>query len=96
MRFILLRDDQTIKGLKNEAPRDLARTARITASAQEPTCDPVSVINGWTRAMGKVENRWAAPLGTDGAKVPGWSWRGTRRKPLVRYNSLLIQVFSAN
>ncbi len=64
----LLRDDQTIKGLKNEDPLDRARTAKISASAQEPACDPESVINGWTRAMGNGENRWAAPLGTDGAQ----------------------------
>ena len=32
----LLRDDQYIPGLKNEDPRDLARTARVTASSSAP------------------------------------------------------------
>ena len=71
LQQVLLRDDQTIKGLKNEDPRDLARLAKITASAHEPDCSPESVVNGWTRAMGNGENRWTASLGTEGAP-PAW------------------------
>ncbi len=66
-KFFVQRDDQTIKGVKNEDARDLARTARIAASAAEPNCEAASVTNGWTRAINGYENRWIAPLASDGA-----------------------------
>nr|MBA3438787.1 FAD-dependent oxidoreductase [Pyrinomonadaceae bacterium] len=64
----LLRDDQSIKGLKNEDSSDLARKATVTASGETETCPAVNTINGWVRAIpNSYENRWATPLGDDGA-----------------------------
>lgn len=63
----LLRDDQTIKGVKNEDPLDLARTAKVTASGEDANCQPTQVLNGWTRTLPEYPNQWAAPLGADGA-----------------------------
>ncbi|RME91287.1 MAG: FAD-dependent oxidoreductase [Verrucomicrobia bacterium] len=59
----LLRDDQTIKGLRNEDPRDLARRARVVASASHDLSRPENVINGFVRDMaGRWENRWGARM----------------------------------
>jgi hypothetical protein len=58
----LLRDDQTIKGRKNADPLDLARTARVTASAEHEGAAAAHVINGLVRDVpGKHDNKWAAP-----------------------------------
>ena len=64
----LLRDDQTIKGAGNRDPRDLARQASITASAEIDPAKAALVLDGFTRDIpdGKgmpVEiHHWAAPL----------------------------------
>jgi hypothetical protein len=64
----LLRDDQTIKGLKNEDPADLARTARVTASGSHDLSRPENVINGVVRDLGNEwKNRWAVALGEEEA-----------------------------
>jgi hypothetical protein len=66
----LLRDDQTIKGLKNEDPADLARAAKATASAEWPEAAAAHVLNGWVRdEPGRFDNKWAAPLGPEGAWI---------------------------
>jgi hypothetical protein len=66
----LLRDDQTIKGVKNEDPADLARQARVTASAETPDGPATNVINGWSRTIpGKYTNQWTAPMTADGPWV---------------------------
>jgi hypothetical protein len=62
-----LRDDQSIKGLKNEDALDLARTAKVTASGEDANCAPAQVLNGWTRTLPEYPNQWAAPLAADGA-----------------------------
>lgn len=60
----LLRDDQTIKGLKNEDRADLARMARVTASGSHDLSRPEYVINGWVRdRTSEWQNRWAVVLG---------------------------------
>jgi hypothetical protein len=72
----LLRDDQTIRGLRNEDPLDLARAATIRASAEDPDAPAANVINGVPRDIPKspacpeaVVNRWSAPLGADGVWI---------------------------
>ncbi len=58
----LLRQDQTIIGIANEDPRDLARTAKASASESSEGSRPENVINGITLdAPRKNENRWVAP-----------------------------------
>jgi hypothetical protein len=60
----LLRDDQTIRGLPNEDPLDLARrAARVTASAHRGEARPASVIDGFVRDIpGQEIHHWAAPV----------------------------------
>ncbi len=65
----LLRGDQTIKGLKNEDPADLARTATVTASAEEAKSPAANVIDGYVRGIAGESHRWAAPLAADGAWI---------------------------
>ena len=68
-RQALLRDDQTILGLKNEDPLDLARTAQVSASETVEGSDPKSVINGYVRDLpGEWQNRWG------GYMDPGPAW----------------------
>src|SRR5262249_34006115 len=68
LRQILLRDDQTIKGLRNEDPLDLARQATLSASAESGAAKAALVIDGVTRNMPDKRgdpsewHQWAAPL----------------------------------
>ena len=64
----LLRDDQTIKNVRNIDPQDLARAAKVTASAEYKTSKAANVINGFVRDMERDwHNRWGAPMTPDGA-----------------------------
>ena len=85
----LLRDDQTIKAVKNEDPHDLARKATVTASAEDANCQAANVINGWVRAIpGSYENRWAAPLGENGAWIEvTWEKPETIRRVQLTFDS---------
>ena len=75
----LLRDDQTLRDVKNEDPSDLARQAVATASAGEAGL----VLNGWTRdipadkkiGQEAVINRWTAPLDTKDGAWLDLSWK---------------------
>ncbi len=59
----LLRDDQTIRDLRNEDPLDLARRARVTASSEHGEARAVNVIDGMVRDIpGKEIHHWAAPV----------------------------------
>jgi hypothetical protein len=66
----LLRDDQTILGLKNEDPKDLARKASVAASAEDGDAKAMLILSGVTRDIPKQAiHHWAAPLGTEGAWI---------------------------
>lgn len=69
----LLRDDQTIRGLTNSDSGDLAREAKVSASAEAPTAPAANVIDGHVRDVptktGTVIHHWEAPLADDGAWV---------------------------
>jgi len=75
LRQDLLRDDQTIKGLANEDPLDLARSARVAASAEEGDAKAARLLDGWVRDIpGSGEkppdiHHWAAAV-EDGS--PAW------------------------
>jgi hypothetical protein len=59
----LLRDDQTIRFVKNNDPLDLARKAEAVATASVEGADPNNIINGYIRDLPtKWENRWGAPM----------------------------------
>ena len=46
LRQTLLRDDQTIKGLTNQDPLDLARSAKVTASAESGAAKAALLLDG--------------------------------------------------
>jgi len=63
LQQILLRDDQSIRDIKNEDPADLARTASVSASASTSETRPENILSGVTRDLpDEWKNRWAAPL----------------------------------
>jgi len=85
LQQLLLRDDQTIKGLRNEDPLDLARRARVTASDSHPPSRPENIINGLVRDMpGEWKNRWAAKM------RPGGVWIQLEWDPPVRLSWIQI------
>jgi len=71
----LLRQDQSIRGVVGRDPDDLARTARVRASAETGEARAVLVVDGVDRDIppdpktGRPAeiHRWTAPLGPDGA-----------------------------
>lgn len=88
----LLRDDQSIKGLKNEDPLDLARNAKVTASGEDANCAPAQVLNGWTRTLPDYPNQWAAPLGNDGAWLElAWEQPQTLKQVQLVFDSGFIR-----
>lgn len=64
----LLRDDQTIKGLRNQDPKDFAREAVVLASGEEGGARASLVTDGFTRDIPDKRgdpaelHHWAAPL----------------------------------
>ena len=70
LQQILLRDDQTISGVRNEDPADVARKATVSASAALPETPASNVLTGVTRDIPKGERHmWSAPLGAEGAHL---------------------------
>ncbi len=66
----LLRDDQTIKHLKNEHLDDVARRAKAAASASYKSSKPQNVLDGYVRNMhGELTHRWLAPMSGDGVWI---------------------------
>jgi hypothetical protein len=67
LRQVLLRDDQTVKGLTNEDPLDLARSANVKASAGKPSL----LLDGHIRDLPDKKgdpaevHQWSAP-------TPAW------------------------
>jgi hypothetical protein len=58
----LLRDDQSIVGAKNQDPADLARKARVKASAEEGAYRAALLLDGETRDIPKGDvHHWATP-----------------------------------
>jgi hypothetical protein len=81
----LLRDDQTIKGRANQDPSDLARSASVSASAEDGAAKARLVIDGIVRNIpdengDPIElHQWAAPV--EEAK-PAWielAWESPQR-----------------
>lgn len=64
----LLRDDQSLRGIRHEDPADLARTATIEASGELPHAPAKNVLDGWVRDIpGKEIHQWQARLAAEGA-----------------------------
>jgi hypothetical protein len=68
LRQTLLRDDQTVKGLTNQDPLDLARTAKVTASGEAGAAKAALVLDGHLRNIPDHKgdaaevHQWAAPV----------------------------------
>ena len=59
----LLRDDQTIRDVRNEDPDDLARQATATASSSLMDSQPENVLSGETRDVPEATaNRWLGDI----------------------------------
>ncbi len=66
----LLRDDQSLRGFRNEDPKDLARQAKASASAAEAAHPASLVLDGFVRDIpGKETHQWAGRMGPDGAWI---------------------------
>ncbi len=71
----LLRDDQTVKNVRNQDARDVARQASVVASAEKDNAKAALVIDGYTRDIPDKRgdpmevHQWAAPV-SDGK--PAW------------------------
>ena len=84
LRQHLLRDDQTIKNARNEDPLDLARTAKVTASAEEPQAKAALLLDGMVRNIPDKKGEpqewhcWSAPMSKDGAWIE-LSWDQPKR-----------------
>jgi hypothetical protein len=85
----LLRDDQTIKQIRNADPLDLARAATVTASAAQDDSPAASVVNGFVRAIpGGPTNRWAATMADDGAWIElAWDAPQTIRRVQITFDT---------
>lgn len=85
----LLRDDQTIKNLRNEDPRDLAKTATVSASAAAEGSKPESVLDGMVRdAVGSLEHRWAGPMSGGKSWIElAWNSPQTIRQVQITFDS---------
>jgi len=70
LQEVLLRDDQSLRGVKNEDPSDLARQAKVTASSEEMHAPAANVINGWVRDIPNKEvHQWQGRMGDGGAWI---------------------------
>ena len=75
LRQALLRDDQSIKGLRNQDPLDLARSAAGAASAESGAAKAAVVLDGFVRDIPDQSgeplevHHWAAPAA---AGQPAW------------------------
>jgi hypothetical protein len=75
----LLRDDATIRSLRNQDPADLARQARVTASTERDEAKAGFVIDGVTRDIPKKQmHHWAARMSPEGAWIE-LEWDRPRR-----------------
>jgi hypothetical protein len=79
LQQILLRDDATIRGRRNEDPADLARIAHVTVSAERDEAKAAFVLDGFTRDIPKGQmHHWAARMSPDGAWIE-LAWDRPRR-----------------
>ncbi|NWG13255.1 MAG: FAD-dependent oxidoreductase [Acidobacteria bacterium] len=84
LQQLLLRDDQTIRGLANQDPEDLARGAAVRASREEQDAPAANVIDGLVRNVpGGPKHCWEAELRPEGAWVE-LSWPKPQRLSRVQ------------
>lgn len=60
---LLLKDDQSLIGIQNKDPKDIARNAKVSASAETNTGNAEAIINGWNRSVDEKKTyQWQAPM----------------------------------
>lgn len=70
LQQILLRDDQTLRNIRNEDEQDLARRASVIASSEESHAPASNVIDGWVRDIpGKEIHQWQGRMQDGGAWI---------------------------
>ena len=85
LQQLLLRDDQTLRGVRNEDELDLARQARAAASSEEPHAPASNVLDGWVRDIpGKEIHQWQGRL------KDGSAWIELRWPKPVRISEVRI------
>lgn len=78
LQQMLLRDDQTITGIRNEDPADLARTAKVAASAEQDDAPARNLLDGEVRDIPKgARHQWAAKMEPGGVWVD-YEWESPR------------------
>jgi hypothetical protein len=84
LQQMLLADDQSIAGLKNTDPQNLARLAKVSASAEDDGTPAVAVIDGQVRDIpGGATHRWSTELTGDGAWLE-LAWDEPQKLDLVQ------------
>jgi hypothetical protein len=85
----LLRDDQSIRSRRNDDPLDLARTASVRASAEEPHAPARNLLSGFTRDLpGKETHQWTARMGPSGAWIElSWPQPVTFREVQITFDT---------
>jgi hypothetical protein len=92
----LVRQDQTIRGVRAADPLDLARAARVRASAETPEGKAAFVLDGVDRDVpgdpkagrSAQVHRWTAPLGPDGAWLElAWDAPRTIAEVVLKFDS---------
>lgn len=85
----LLRDDQTIRGVRNEDPKDIARLAKIRASGERGVARAALLNDGDVRDIpGKEVHHWEAAMGPDGAWIElTWDTPRTLRHVQITFDS---------
>jgi hypothetical protein len=85
LQQLLLRDDQTLRGVRNEDELDLARQARAAASSEEPHAPASNVLDGRVRDIpGKEIHQWQGRL------KDGSAWIELRWPKPVRISEVRI------
>ncbi|MDP6633308.1 MAG: FAD-dependent oxidoreductase [Phycisphaerae bacterium] len=62
----LLKDGCYLLGIKNADSRDLALSAKLTASSSQEKMAPTKAINGWNRIVASDRNAWTPARGAKG------------------------------
>jgi hypothetical protein len=86
----LLRDDQSIVDVTNEDPADLARKARVRASAETADAPASNLLDGHVRDIPKESiHRWSAPLagGDDTWIELAWEQPQTLREIQITFDT---------
>ncbi len=86
----LLRDDQTIIGIKNEDPLDLARSAIATSSISTNGSSPTNALSGINfDSLKSIANSWIAPISAKPSIQLSW-------KNSTKISSVQLTFFSGN